>query len=138
MNEPDNLLTNLPASLPEELIENIIVANNVRIERIISTGHFSPPDFWYDQDENEWVIILQGSAVLEFESGFASRFIPVAPPMRVPTWTDRIVSEETEQSYFRLIYAILALKMEQVEGRQKFQNGVPKLYLPLLLSLRNR
>jgi cupin 2 domain-containing protein len=63
-----NLLTNLPKLLPEELIENIVVANDVRIERIISTGHSSPPDFWYDQNENEWVIVLQGSAVLEFES----------------------------------------------------------------------
>jgi cupin 2 domain-containing protein len=63
-----NLLTNLPATLPEELIENLVVANNVRIERIVSTGHSSPPDFWYDQDENEWVIVLQGSAVLEFEN----------------------------------------------------------------------
>ncbi|GHT43918.1 hypothetical protein FACS189454_00020 [Planctomycetales bacterium] len=68
MNDTNNLLTNLPASLPDELIEKIVVADSVRIERIISTGHSSPPDFWYDQDENEWVIILQGSAVLEFEN----------------------------------------------------------------------
>ena len=51
-----------------------------------------------------------------FESGFASRFIPVAPPLRVATWSDAVVSEVTEDAYCRLIYAILALEMEAVWG----------------------
>ena len=51
-----------------------------------------------------------------FESGFASRFIPVAPPLRVATWSDAVVSEETEEAYCRLIYAVLALEMEAVWG----------------------
>ena len=51
-----------------------------------------------------------------FESGFASRFIPVAPPLRVATWSDAVVNEETEQNYFRLIFAILGLEMEQIYG----------------------
>jgi len=70
MNEPAaNLLANIPASLPEELTETLVLAKNIRIERIVSTGQSSPPDFWYDQDENEFVVVLQGSAVLEFASG---------------------------------------------------------------------
>jgi hypothetical protein len=51
-----------------------------------------------------------------FESGFASRFIPVAPPAKVATWNDKIVSENTEQAYCRLIFAILTLQMESVFG----------------------
>lgn len=39
---------------------------SMRIERIVSEGHVSPADFWYDQDESEWVIVLQGRAELEF------------------------------------------------------------------------
>ena len=42
---------------------------SVRIERIVSRTHSSPPGFWYDQDENEWVVVLKGNAVLEFERG---------------------------------------------------------------------
>ena len=38
-----------------------------RIERIISDAHASPEGFWYDQDEDEWVLILKGSAGLRFE-----------------------------------------------------------------------
>lgn len=62
----NNLFAGLPKNLPEELIENLVVSENVRVERIVSTGQSSPPGFWYDQDENEWVIILRGSAALEF------------------------------------------------------------------------
>ena len=40
---------------------------DVRIERIVSTGHSSPPGFWYDQNESEWVVLLHGEAILEFE-----------------------------------------------------------------------
>ena len=41
----------------------------VKIERIVSHSHTSPPGFWYDQPEDEWVLVLRGSAALEFEAG---------------------------------------------------------------------
>jgi cupin 2 domain-containing protein len=41
----------------------------VRIERIVSHSHSSPAGFWYDQAEDEWVIVLRGTAVLEFTDG---------------------------------------------------------------------
>ena len=62
-----NLYTDLPTLLPEELIEKLVDTEDVRIERIVSTGHTSPPGFWYDQPENEWVVVLHGEGVLEFE-----------------------------------------------------------------------
>jgi cupin 2 domain-containing protein len=40
-----------------------------RIERIVSHSHSSPPGFWYDQEWDEWVIVLGGSATLELEGG---------------------------------------------------------------------
>ena len=61
-----NLLENIPTDLPEELIEVLASSENVRIERIISHGHTSPEDFWYDQDQNEFVLLLKGKAELEF------------------------------------------------------------------------
>ncbi len=62
-----NFFSNLPTSLPEELIENVFQTEAVRIERIVSTGQSSPPDFWYDQSEGEWVILLRGEATLQFQ-----------------------------------------------------------------------
>jgi cupin 2 domain-containing protein len=67
MTHAPNLFAGIPDSLPEELIETIAAANHMRIERIVSRGHCSPPDFWYDQPENEWVTVIQGEGVLRFE-----------------------------------------------------------------------
>jgi len=67
MSLPENLLTDLPPEIPEELVDVLVQSTNVRIERIVSTGHCSPDDFWYDQDEHEWVVVLKGEGRLVFE-----------------------------------------------------------------------
>lgn len=64
---PGNLLSPLPDSLPKELVETLLAAPNLRIERIVSTGQASPDGFWYDQDTNEWVLLVQGAARVRFE-----------------------------------------------------------------------
>lgn len=61
-----NLFDRLPNSPPEELFQTLVRTKNVRIERIVSHGHASPTDFWYDQDEHEFVLVLQGAARLQF------------------------------------------------------------------------
>ena len=48
-------------------MEVLASGGEARVERIVSEGHTSPEGFWYDQDEWEWVAVLQGSAELEFE-----------------------------------------------------------------------
>jgi cupin 2 domain-containing protein len=65
------LFSNLSAKLPEELVETLLKADNVRIERIVSYGQSSPDDFWYDESENEWVALLKGAARLRFADGNA-------------------------------------------------------------------
>lgn len=62
-----NLFTDIPDELPQELIQALLKLPTVRIERIASKGHFSPIDFWYDQDENEWLLLVSGAARLQFE-----------------------------------------------------------------------
>jgi cupin 2 domain-containing protein len=62
-----NLLSALPATLPSEFTETLIQARYARIERIVSQGHTTPEGFWYDQNENEFVLLLQGAARLRFE-----------------------------------------------------------------------
>ena len=64
-----NLLKNIPATLPEELFESLVENENIHIERIVSKGHTSPGEGWYDQDKNEFVLLLKGAARLEFEDG---------------------------------------------------------------------
>ncbi len=65
--EQPNLFANIPSNLPQELIETILSKPNVRIERIVSHGQSSLEGFWYDQDQNEFVVIIQGAARLRFE-----------------------------------------------------------------------
>jgi len=61
------LFTSLPRELPEELFDTLAVARGVKIERIVSRGHASPKDFWYDQDTDEFVLLVQGRAGLCIE-----------------------------------------------------------------------
>ena len=61
-----NLFADIPAELPEELFE-VLLSGGVRIERIVSLGHASPPGFWYDQPQAEWVVLLRGAARVLFE-----------------------------------------------------------------------
>ncbi len=63
----ENIFNNVPANFQDEIFDKILENKNVRIERIISKGHSSSKNFWYDQNENEWVIVLKGSARLLIE-----------------------------------------------------------------------
>ena len=67
MKSIQNIYTSIPADIPEELFQVILKTGNARIERIVSKGHSSPEGFWYNQDQNEWVILLRGNAHLLFE-----------------------------------------------------------------------
>ncbi|MGR8935196.1 MAG: cupin domain-containing protein [Gammaproteobacteria bacterium] len=90
-----NIFIGLPATLPDEKFETLLQNPHLRIERIISQGHVTPADTWYDQEDDEWVLLLQGSAALQFENRPATLemhagdyvFIPAHCKHRV-TWTD--------------------------------------------------
>ena len=62
-----NLLADLAPKGAEEEFTQLLRAPAMRIERIVSRGHASPPGFWYDQNQAEWVVLLQGAAILVFE-----------------------------------------------------------------------
>jgi len=64
-----NLLTDIPGEMPEEICTEIVRSDDIRIERIVSRGQASPPEFWFDQETNEWVLLVKGSASLRFLNG---------------------------------------------------------------------
>jgi len=67
--EPENIFESIPDIVEEEIFEILVQSENVKIERIISKGHTSPENGWYDQVQNEWVIVLKGEAVITLERG---------------------------------------------------------------------
>jgi cupin 2 domain-containing protein len=90
-----NLIANIPEHIPEEFLEILHASGTVRIERIISKGHASPPGFWYDQDTHEWVLVLQGAARLRFEGEEQSVELTAGSCCHIPAyrrhrveWTD--------------------------------------------------
>ena len=62
-----NIFDGISQHLSSEVIETLVNAPGVRIERIVSHGQNSPDAFWYDQEQDEWVILLQGAARVQFE-----------------------------------------------------------------------
>jgi cupin 2 domain-containing protein len=72
-----NLLRDLPDARDAEVSDTILAAPGLRIERIVSHGQTSPPGFWYDQPQAEWVLLLAGAARLRFADEEEDR--PLAP-----------------------------------------------------------
>jgi cupin 2 domain-containing protein len=62
-----HLLDNLPSHLAEERFETLLETPAFRLERILSLGHATPPGECYDQERDEWVMLLQGAARLSIE-----------------------------------------------------------------------
>lgn len=65
--EKENIYENILIDKSNEEFTDILNKDNIRIERIVSNGQSSKKDFWYCQDENEFILLLQGKAILEFE-----------------------------------------------------------------------
>ncbi|MFQ5606064.1 MAG: cupin domain-containing protein [bacterium] len=90
-----NLFSNIPETIPNEIFEDLLVNDNLKIERILSLGQATPQDTWFDQDRDEWVVLLQGRARLKFVGESISvdmrpgdyLFIPAHKKHRVE-WTD--------------------------------------------------
>ena len=57
-----NLFADIPADLADELLESLVETSAFKLERIVSAGQATPRDTWYDQERDEWVILLSGSA----------------------------------------------------------------------------
>jgi cupin 2 domain-containing protein len=80
---------------PGEHFEELLVRSGFRVERIVSTGQASPPDFWYDQNVAEWVVLLSGAAELQFEDEATPRKLAPGDWIDIPAhrrhrinWTD--------------------------------------------------
>ncbi len=93
--EVQSLLAAVPSNLPEEQLSTLLQTENFRLVRIVSTGQATPEGEWYDQDENEWVLVLQGSAEIRFEDSDVTKSLSPGEYVQIPAhvrhrvgWTD--------------------------------------------------
>ena len=95
-----NIFSTIPQGTDKETIEVILGSGNLRIERIISGRHSTPDGQWYDQEQDEWVILLLGSAAVMFEGSSEAITLRPGDYVSIPAhvkhrveWTER--GEET-------------------------------------------
>lgn len=62
-----NIFDDIPTNIDDEVFTELACSNSVTIERIVSNGQASPESGWFDQEKNEWVIVLSGEAEIAFE-----------------------------------------------------------------------
>ncbi len=85
----------LPArALPDEIVDLLLERPGLRLERIVSTGQTTPEGQWYDQERDEWVLVVEGAARLRIEGESDDRMLDEGDWILLPahcrhrvTWT---------------------------------------------------
>ena len=90
-----SVYADIPAASPEEVCEVLAAAVDWKLVRIVSLGHATPAGTWYDQDEDEWVMVLRGRARLFVEGETETRVMKPGDWVEIPAhrrhrvaWTD--------------------------------------------------
>ena len=97
----NNIFSSLPSDLNHEFFEELLRAENartLRIERIVSKGHTSPETGWYDQEEHEWVLVLEGTGTLLFAEGDRQVTLRKGDYLHIPAHTKhKVIRTEPEE-----------------------------------------
>jgi cupin 2 domain-containing protein len=100
-------LTNIyhfPQYAQEELFDTLLESSNVRIERIVSYGQASPEGFWYDQDEDEWVSVIEGGADVLFEGEQTPRTLGKGDTLLIQAHTRHRVSRSENPTVWLAVF----------------------------------
>ena len=101
-----NIFSDIQKHVPDEILENILQTDQFKIERIISRGHSTADGKWYDQDKNEWVMVLKGSAGLLFEGNDKAVIMRTGDYINIPAHRKHRVewTEPEEETIWLAIY----------------------------------
>lgn len=92
-----NIFNNIPQTAPDEIFETLLQSPNVRIERIVSNGQATPENEWFDQMENEWILLLRGRAALLFEGETEDRVLETGDYLDIPAHVRHRVEWTSEE-----------------------------------------
>lgn len=87
-----NIFDNIKPFSENEIFEDLFKSEKLKVERIISYPDSIPENKWYDQEKDEWVILLKGSATLQFENEELVKLIP-GDYIFIPSHTKHKVNE---------------------------------------------
>lgn len=93
-----NLFSTLSVAGQQEHFETLLQRPGCRIERIVSHGQASPPGFWYDQDWDEWILLLAGSAGLQFDTDAPLLELAPGDYLHIPAGTRHRVAYTAEDA----------------------------------------
>ena len=79
-----NLFDSIPSTFQEEFIQTLAESDTVRVERIVSDGQATPPGEWYDQEWDEWVLLVSGGATLLFADDAAPLILRPGDHVMIP------------------------------------------------------
>lgn len=65
----DNIFDSISGAPGTEDFLTLLESGRVKIQRIVSRASATPENEWYNQAHSEWVLVVRGKAVLEFEDG---------------------------------------------------------------------
>ena len=90
-----NLFEGIPAQLAEEKVDRLLTTSDFILERIVSIGHVTAAGEWFDQERDEWVILLSGRAILLFADEAEAQRLEPGDFIHIPAhrrhrveWTD--------------------------------------------------
>ncbi len=98
-----NIFSNIQKKVPDEVFETLLQTQQFKIEKIISQGHATAKEEWYDQDKNEWVLVLKGNAGLQFEGNDKTVVLKTGDYINIPAHQKhRVEWTEPEEKYIWL------------------------------------
>ena len=98
-----NLFSDLSIAPGTEQTAILLDTGSARIERIVSSSHASPEGFWYDQADDEWVVVLKGSATVEFDPGGAKP-MAAGDHLLIPRHTRHRVTETSPCTVWLVVH----------------------------------
>ncbi len=91
-----NFFEHLPTPAETEDFTTLFARPDIRIERIISQGHTTEAATPYDQDHDEWVLLLRGAAKLWID-GAGERDLRPGDYLMIPAHQRHAVTWTTDQ-----------------------------------------
>jgi len=98
-----NLLADIPSQILNEQFEEIVSKPGIRIERILSNGHTTENGKWYDQTQDEWVLILKGAGSIEYPDGRIDH-LQAGDHLRIPAGTKHRVAHTEKPTVWLAIH----------------------------------